>query len=129
MVLLLWLNAFLQASTLIKRMATGASTLLSEVGIYLQKCRHKECDKAARHHDNEEHLVAHEVLYISRHHAGKHESEIGNTRTDGIMRCPELALTVKKHVKREHGEAESVAELLYKEARRHHQEIGIVRCV
>ena len=43
------------------------------------------------------------------------------------MRCSELALTVKKHVKREHGEAESVAELLYKEARRHHPEIGIER--
>ena len=90
--------------------------LLSEVGINLQKGGYEERYQAACHDNDEEHLVTYKVLYVSRHHAGEHQSEVRDACANRVMRRAELALTVVKHVKREDGESESVAKLLNEEA-------------
>ena len=59
--------------------------LLSELGVNLQERRHEERDQAARHHEDEEHLVAHDVLNVARHHARQHQSEIGDAGAYRIM--------------------------------------------
>ena len=49
--------------------------------------------------------VSQDVFQITRNHARKHQAEIGNTGTDGVVRGFELALTVEQHVERKHREA------------------------
>ena len=59
--------------------------LLSELGVNLQERCHEERDQAARHHEDEEHLVAHDVLNVARHPARQHQSEGGDTSTYSIV--------------------------------------------
>ena len=105
----------------------GNGFFLSEVGVDLEEGGDYEGDGAARHDDDEEQAITHHVLEIAREHAGKHEAEIGNARTDGIMGGLEFALAVEEHVEGEDGEAQAIAELLDKQTGGNHDEVGVER--
>ncbi len=71
--------------------------------------------------------VTHHVLQITRNHARKHQAEIGDARTDGIMGGLELALTVEQHVEGKNREAQTITELLDKQAGGNHDEVAVER--
>ena len=79
--------------------------LFSEVTIYFDVDGNQKGDYAARHHDDVDMSVSQDVFQITRNHARKHQTEIGNTGTDGVVGGLELALTVEQHVERKHREA------------------------
>ena len=54
---------------------------LSKFRVNLQECCNDECYEAAYHYDDEEFLIAYIVLQVARHHAGKHQSEVGYAGT------------------------------------------------
>lgn len=87
--------------------------LLSEHWVELQEGSDEEGDHAACHDDDEEDLIAYGIFDISREHAWEHETEVGDSGADGIVRGLVFPLTVVEHVESEDGESESVSKLLY----------------
>ena len=112
-------------STLQNRLAKGCAQniyrqwhlfLFAKLRFNFQKrCNHK-CYNTCHHHDIKENLIANSVFYISRHHAWQHQAEIRDARTYSIVRCLVFSLTIIKHIERQCGKSEAIAQLLGEEA-------------
>ena len=96
----------------------------SELRVNLYKIGNNKRYQAQAHHDDEECAVAHGILQPSRNHSGKHQSQIADTRADGIMGGLEFALRNEEHVEREGRKTESVTELFHKDTDTDENQIG-----
>ena len=89
--------------------------LFPKLGVNLDECRNGKGDDTKEHDNDEERLVAHRILDPSRHHARKHQSKIGQSGANGVMRRLKLTLAIIEHIECEGGESQTIAKLLDEE--------------
>ena len=79
--------------------------------------RHKPCDEECRYraeeHEDEEVTIAEPVAYVAAKHTGKHNAEVHDARSKGVMRHLVLAgSNLLHHEEGQTHEAEAITEVL-----------------